>query len=327
MARPRLRLIATGGTIASRRTSHGLVAGVNGADLLEAAESNCADVEIDDFTTKGSFDLTLTDLLALADRAQEALAQGVDAVVITHGTDTMEESAFVLDLFHHDERPVVFSGAQRPFDNPAPDGPANLSAALAVATSPHSRGLGPLLVFDGMAWQARGVRKTETLSSAAFGSPGQGPCLRVTSQSIIPLGRRSRPPAFDLNAVPSLPRVDVVATYAGCDGALLDAAVAAGAQGVVVQALGAGNTPNAMTHTVGRLVRHGIPVVICSRVPSGPVSPLYSGGGGADLERAGAIFAADLSPWQARLLLSTALADPRRDPRAAVSEWLSWPYS
>ncbi|MET7762829.1 asparaginase [Streptomyces sp. NPDC005336] len=318
----RFRLIATGGTIASRRSPRGLLAGATGEELLAKSGLGVLDVEVDDFKTKGSYALELADLAALARRAHEALAEGVDAVVITHGTDTMEESAFLLDLFHDDQRPVVFTGAQRPFDSPAPDGPANVAAALAVAGSPHARGLGPVLVFDGLAWQARGVRKVETLASSAFGAPGRGPCLRVASDSVIPLGAHPRPPAFELSLVHDLPRVDVVAAYAGCDDALLDAAVAAGARGVVLQALGAGNTSAAMTETVGRLVERGIPVLVCSRVFTGPVSPLYTAGGGADLDRVGAIFASDLSPWQARLLLSVALTLKPEDPGSVVSEWL-----
>lgn len=322
---PRLRLIATGGTIASRHAPHGLLAGATGAELLAQGGLGTKNVEVDDFTTQGSYALSLADLLTLAQRTRDALAEGADAVVITHGTDTMEESAFLLDLFQDDPRPVIFTGAQRPFDSPAPDGPANLAAAFAVAASTYARGLGPLLVFDGSAWQARGVRKVETLASGAFGAPGRGPCLRVSPHGVLPLGAQPRPPAFDLGAVDELPRVDVVAAYAGCDGALLEAAVAAGARGIVLQALGAGNAGAAVTHAVGRLVARDVPVLVCSRAFSGPVTPLYTGGGGADLGRAGAVFADDLSPWQARLLLSVALVHKPEDPRSVVLRWLGQP--
>ncbi|MEV5172443.1 asparaginase [Streptomyces flaveolus] len=317
----RYRLIATGGTIASRRSAHGLMALASGAELLTVSGLGALDVEVDNFTTKGSYAFTLADLLALVRRTHDALAEGVDSVVVTHGTDTMEESAFLLDLFHADPRPVVLTGAQRPFDSPASDGPANLAAAFTVAGSPRARALGPLLVFDGRAWQARGVRKVETLAAGAFEAPGRGPCLRVTHDGVLPLAVRSRPPAFDLDAVRELPRVDVVAAYAGCDGALLEAAAAAGAGGVVVQALGAGNTSAAMTAAVARLIDRGIPVAVSSRTFSGPVSPLYGGGGGADLERAGAVFTGDLSPWQARILLSVSIAHKPEDPGAVLRQW------
>ena len=115
----------------------------------------------------------------------------------------------------------MLTGAQRPFDNAAPDGPGNLVAALTVAASPHGRGLGALLVFDGLAWQARGVRKTETLASAAFSAPGRGPALRIVSGTVLPLSRQRRPAPFPLDTAGPLPRVDVVPLYVGVDDALL----------------------------------------------------------------------------------------------------------
>jgi L-asparaginase len=319
---PRTRLIATGGTIASRRSPQGLLSGATGAELLDASGLGEAGVEVEDVGSRGSYALTLADLTGLARRVRAALDDGVDGVVITHGTDTMEETAFLLDLVHEDDRPVVLTGAQRPFDSAAPDGPGNLAAALQVAASPHARGLGALLVFDGLAWQARGVRKTETLASGAFSAPGRGPAMRIVSDTVLPLSRQRRPAPFRLDTAGPLPRVDVVPLYVGADDALLQAAVAAGARGVVLQALGAGNAPPSVTESVARLVGRGVPVLVTSRVPAGPVSPLYAGGGGADLARAGAVFAADLSPWQARLLLSVALAGTTDDPGAAVGEWL-----
>ncbi|MFJ6122266.1 hypothetical protein [Streptomyces sp. NPDC092129] len=133
---------------------------------------------------------------------------------------------------------------------------------------------------------------------------------------------QSRPPAFDLHSVRDLPPVDVIAAYPGSDGSLMDAAVAAGARGVVVQALGAGNASPEMTATVARLVDRGIPVLVCTRAFSGPVIPLYTAGGGADLERSGAVFGSDLSPWQARLLLSVAITSKPEDPGTVVRQWL-----
>lgn len=318
-----VRLIATGGTIASRQSPQGLVADASGEELLAGLDLSGGEVEVDDVEARGSYALSLDDVVGLAARTRKALDEGAEAVVVTHGTDTMEETAFLLDLVHADDRPVVLTGAQRPFDDPAPDGPANLMAAFAVARSPHARGLGALLVFDGHAWQAPGVRKTETLASGAFGAPGRGPSLRVTPGGVLPLARRPRGPVLDLDELSALPRVDVVATYLGADAELLDASVAAGARGVVLQALGAGNVPPEITGAVCRVVEDGVPVLVTSRVVAGPVSPLYAGGGGADLARAGAVFAADMSPWQARLLLSACLAVSPGDPLSTVARWLA----
>ncbi|BFO18139.1 hypothetical protein SHKM778_45270 [Streptomyces sp. KM77-8] len=122
-------------------------------------------------------------------------------MVMTHGTDTMEETAFLLDLAFDDPRPIVLTGAQRPFDDRAADGPANLGDALAVAAADTARGHGPLLVFDGFAFPARGVRKSDTMSAHAFTVPGRGPALRVTDRLVTPLWQPSPSPGlpFDLD--------------------------------------------------------------------------------------------------------------------------------
>jgi L-asparaginase len=310
----RVHLLATGGTIASRRTDDGLSATTPAAELLAAAGPLPGlEVTVSDLTTVPSFALTGADVRGLLRAVRERLADGVDGVVVTHGTDTMEESAFLADLVHDDPRPVVFTGAQRPFDAPAPDGPANLADALRVAADPAARDLGALLAFDGLVFAARGVRKVETLRGAAFGAPGRGPVLRVAGGAVVPLGRPPRPPALPLDLAADLPRVDVVACAQGSDDALLRAAVAAGAAGVVLEAFGAGNVPPLVAAAAAELVAGGVPVLVCSRVPSGPVAPLYAGGG-ASLARDGALFGGDLSPWQGRLLLAAALALDPQDP-------------
>src|SRR3982751_5920894 len=318
---PRVHLLATGGTIASRHGPEGLAAVTPAAELLAATGPLPGlSVTTSDLGTVGSFAFTTSDLRGLVAEARRCLGQGVDGVVVTQGTDTMEESASLAALVHDDPRPIVFTGAQRPFDDPAPDGPANLADALRVAASPAARDLGVLLCFDGVAFAARGVRKIDTLRSGAFGAPGRGPAIRLAGESGLPLSRPARPSPLPLDLRAELPRVDVVACYLGADAALLHAAVAAGAAGLVLQAFGAGNVPPAVAEATGELVAAGIPVLVCSRVPSGPVVPLYTGGGGADLARAGAVFAQDLSPWQARLLLAAALALAPDDPLRVVAD-------
>ena len=265
----RVHLLATGGTIASCRTDGGLSATTPAAGLLAAAGPLPGlEVTVSDLTTVPSFALTGADVRGLLREVRRQLGDGVDGVVVTHGTDTMEESVFLADLVHDDPRPVVFTGAQRPFDAPAPDGPANLADALRVAADPAARDLGALLAFDGLVFAARGVRKVETLRGAAFGAPGRGPALR--------------------------------------------------AAGLVLEAFGAGNVPPPVAAAAADLVAGGVPVLVCSRVPSGPVAPLYAGGG-ASLARDGALFGGDLSPWQGRLLLAAALALDPRDPARVLA--------
>jgi L-asparaginase len=320
----RVHLLATGGTIASRHGPDGLTARTPAAELLAAAGPLPGlTVTASDHGTVGSFAFTTSDLRGLVAEARRCLAQGVDGVVVTQGTDTMEESAYLADLVHDDPRPIVFTGAQRPFDAPAPDGPVNLADALRVAASPAARDFGVLLCFDGLTFAAHGVRKVETLRSGAFAAPGRGPVLRLAAAAVLPLARPVRRAALPLDLAADLPRVDVVACYLGVDGALMHAAVAAGAAGLVLQAFGAGNVTPAVVEATADLVAAGIPVLVCSRVPSGPVVPLYTGGGGADLARAGAVFAHDLSPWQGRLLLAAALALAPDDPRPVLAEHLA----
>ncbi|MDT0275445.1 asparaginase [Blastococcus goldschmidtiae] len=319
----RIHLLATGGTIASRHGPDGLAALTPAAELLTAAGPPPGlTVTTSDLGAVGSFALTTPDLRRLVDEARRSLADGVDGVVVTHGTDTMEESVYLADLVHDDPRPIVFTGSQRPFDSPAPDGPANLADALRVASSPAARDLGALLCFDGEAFAARGVRKVDTLRSAAFGAPGRGPVLRVAGGSVLSLGRPARPDPLPLDLAVELPRVDVVACYLGADAALVHAAVDAGAAGIVLEAFGAGNVPPAVAEAAEDLVARGVPVLICSRVQSGPVLPLYAAGG-ARLARGGAVFAGDLSPWQGRLLLAAALALAPDDPQRVLTAYLA----
>lgn len=320
----RVRLLATGGTIASRSGSDGRTAQLSAADLLQHLTSRPDDVTVEpvDVATVLSAALQLSDLQDLGRRVQQALDDGCDGVVVTHGTDAMEETAFYLDRCHRDPRPVVLTGAQRPADSPAADGPANLAAALAAAVAPTARECGVLVVFDGHAWPAHGVQKMDTLASAAFGAPGRGPVLRITDDRVLRLSRPERPLLPELDPDQALPHVDVVPCYVGADGTMLRAAVAAGAVGIVLAAFGAGNATPDVATAVGEAVAAGVTVLVCSRTPAGPVAPLYGGSGGAALRDAGALFGGDLSPWQGRLLLAAALVSGT-SPELALESWLT----
>lgn len=327
---PAVRLLATGGTIASRAGANGRYAAAGGAELLTHTPlPDGVDVSIRDVATIASFAWSAAELRTLQRHIDEALADPeVAGIVVTHGTDTMEEVSFLVSLGHHDPRPVVFTGAQRTLDDPAADGPANLSDALALAAHPAARDRGVLLCFDGHAYAARGVRKVDTLSTHGFDAPGRGPALRVAAGRIIPLTAASQPPTLPIPTDAPVPRVDVIPLYLGADTALFDAAIGAGAQGIVLAAFGAGNANPAILEAVRTAVAAGVPVLVCSRVHSGPVAPLYGGGGGASLAEAGAIFGVDLSPWQGRMLLAAALATGasgatgHADLPAAVESWL-----
>ena len=306
-------VLCTGGTIASLAVpGGGSRASLPARVLLDGVPvPQGTQVVGHDILQLNSFALTPGDMRQVLDEVKRAFTEPeVEAVVITHGTDAMEETAFFVDLLLDEDRPVVFTGAQRTADALNPDGPANLRDAIAVAAHPLARGLGVLVVFDGAVFAARGVRKVHTLASAAFGDPDSGPLGGVVGGTVW-LSRRSvrATPMDRAELSQPLPRVDVVAVYPGSDGVAAAALAVAGAKGLILQATGAGNATPAILRAVRELVSGGTPVVISTRVSAGPVVPLYAGsGGGTDLAAAGAISAGRLRPSQARMLLIALLS-------------------
>lgn len=302
-------VLSTGGTIASRQSATGGArASDTGATLVESVAAPAGvTLSVRDILTINSFVMTPEDMRAVLQAVLETLSDpDVAGVVVTHGTDTMEETALLVDLFHDDPRPVVFTGAQRAADQHDADGPANLADALAVAAAHQARGLGVLLVFGGAVFAARGTRKTATVAAAAFDNPESGALGVVVDGRLSVPDRPDRPSRLfppARVAETGLPRVDVVALYPGADSVALLALADAGARGIVLEATGAGNANPGLVATVRDLVGQGLTVVVSTRVHSGPVVALYGGGGGVDLVAAGALLAGTFRPGQARILL------------------------
>ncbi|MEJ1109582.1 MULTISPECIES: asparaginase [unclassified Kribbella] len=291
---------------------------LSGRALIEYAGLG-ADVEVVEVLRTHSFNLTLAEVLKLAAVVLEEIrTPGVDGVVVTHGTDTMEETAFLLDLLLRAHETVVLTGAQRHAGEADSDGPRNLADAVRVAGDPGARGLGAVIVMAGRIHPARTVRKAHTVAADAFASPDGGPIGAVDVTGPRVWSRPVRAPGFRLDELgSSLARVDVVSLHLDADDTQLVACVAAGAHGIVLAALGAGNPTPAVLRTVAACVRDGIPVLVTSRCGAGPAVPVYGAGGGADLAAAGAVFAGDLGSAKARLLLAAALtAEPT--PAAAL---------
>ena len=309
---PKVVVVTTGGTIASRTSADGSRrASAPGSDLLGGVSvPGAVEIDVVDALNVNSYAMTVDDLQAVLGAVQGALAASdVDGVVVTHGTDTMEESALLVDLFHQDVRPVVFTGAQRAADSPNGDGPLNLRDAIAVAAEERARDLGVLIVFDGLVLPARGTTKVDTLASAAFAAPHTGPLGRVAEGTFSLLSTVFRPAPMargrrDLGAH----RVDIVALYPGADATALDAFVAVNAGGLVLEGTGLGNANPTVARAVGRLTAAGIAVVLSTRVQGGPVLGVYGNGGGHDLVAAGAVPAGFLRPAQARIQLLALLA-------------------
>ena len=314
---PLVTVLATGGTIATRADDRGVgTAQDGGADLVARLDlPPGVRVGVEDVLRVGSYLMTLERVHTLAVRAAEALRDpDVTGLVVTHGTDTIEETAYFLDLFHRDPRPVVVTGAQRPADAHDSDGPRNLGEAVTVAADDAARDLGVLVTFGGRVLPARGVRKGHTLAADPFAAPDTGAVGWVHGNRIGVESRPVRSAALDLAAFdPAGLRVDVVACHPDADAVALRAFADAGARGIVLQATGAGNANPAVVAAVEELTAAGVVVVTSTRVHAGRVAALYGNGGGADLLAAGAVPSGLLRASQARVLLA-ALLGVHRDP-------------
>jgi L-asparaginase len=317
----RVVVVSTGGTIASRPDHRGAGIAADDVNALLGRLPGDPGVPVEgvDVLRVGSYLLTPRDMSEIVLRIHRALADtDVLGVVVTHGTDALEETAFLAELVHGDPRPVVFTGAQLNAATPDTDGPRNLADAISVAASPVATGLGVLVVFGGQVFAARGTRKSHTLAPAAFSAPESGPVGWVR-EGVVELGARPlRFPPLDIDTLDvSDIRVDIVACYPGSDAVALDAVAAAGAHGVVLEATGAGNANHSIRDAVARLTRAGVVVALSTRVHSGPVAALYGNGGGVDLVEAGAVPTGSLRPSQARVLLIALLARYRDPVRVA----------
>ena len=304
-------ILFTGGTIAMRNDSsaRGNTLALTGADIVNATTGidSTSAVETEDWGHFPGPHMTIERMWALRNRIAEHLArEEVRGVVVTHGTDTMEESAYVAARSLASGKPVVFTGAMRTQSDLGWDGPANLFEAVHVAASPASVGQGVMVVLSGQIFTAIDVTKSNTQLLDAFESPGLGPIGYLDEGEVI--YRRELPPTIPqiIPVEPATP-VDVFFAAAGCDSRLLDA-VRAESRGAVIAAMGRGNVPPAMVPGIGRYIADGKPVVITSRTGGGRVGHTYAyPGGGRTLEDMGAILAGSRRPQQARIDLMLAL--------------------
>jgi len=314
---PRIAVFTTGGTIGSRLDPvTGGVSAVATAEELLSTVPDLADevqAELHPLASVSSWDVTPRLMLEIANTLEATLARPeIDGAVITHGTDTVEETSLLVDLIVQSDKPIVFVASMRNLSELGGDGPRNLRDAMRVASSPEARGRGALLVVNETIHSARYVTKGNTVNPATFESPDFGP-VGLISGGVIrflhPAHRGVTVPEAQINA-----DVHLIKAVTGMDDRELRRLVDEGVAGIVLEGSGAGNIPSAMVPGVIAALKHDIPVLLTSRVLRGFLSPTYgtgkASGGGFDLVNLGVIPAQHLPSQKARIKLMVALAQP-----------------
>lgn len=306
--KPTVELIATGGTIAMKidPVKNAPVPAISGEDLLATVPevADYAKIEVNNLSNVPSDYMDPARWIELTKAVSTALQRPeVAGVIVSHGTDTLEETAFWLDLTVKSEKPVVVIGAQRNASSSDFDGPRNLLNAVRIATDEQAKGMGTMLAMNNQINAARHVTKTHTANVETFKSGDYGFLGEVYPDRVIfarkPLGHQH----IEITAE-TMPKVEIIAMYGGADGSLLRSAVDQGAKGIVVQALGMGNMNKPMFEAVKYALGKNVPVVISTRVHNGRVMANYGfEGGGKTTADAGAVMAGNLSPQKARILL------------------------
>ena len=329
-SRPTVRVLSCGGTIASEPTDAGAEPAKSGDDLVAAVPdlADYADVSAVEVASHPGFDMQFSAVAGVAAAVHEGLDAGVDGFVVTHGTDTLADTAYALwltlDPDRLGDRPVVVTGAQRRFDEPSSDAPANLTTAVRAATG-EAVASGVYVAFDDELHAARDAVKTHTNKLDTFQSPGAGPVASFTRADARvhrpPSPRRDesaadagRLPVSALSAAPDT-EVAVVHSGLGVGAAGVERALSADVDGIVVEGTGLGNVTGALGDALSDAVE-SVPVVVASRCHAGPTEPVYGTPGGAvTLRDHGVYFAGDLSTAKARVKLRLALSTANGDER------------
>ncbi|WP_207736245.1 asparaginase [Fusibacter ferrireducens] len=288
--KPNIKIVATGGTIASRGSNSlsltdygaglglqpiGIQALIDAVPEIEAF----ANISGEQIFNVGSSKLSIENLLALSKRCNELLSsEAVDGMVITHGTDTLEETAYFLNLVVKSDKPVVLVASMRPATGLSADGPLNLVNAVALAASVESKGKGVLVCMNDQICSAFGVSKAHTTNVSAFQCPDTGFLGYMQNSkpffTSAPLKRHTYQSEFDISNLDTLPRVEVNYTTLGSDGLIIDAVVAFGAKGIINAGVGHSNMPDATLKSLEQAREKGVIVVIGSRTGAGIVTPM-----------------------------------------------------
>jgi L-asparaginase len=279
-------------------------------DLINAVPQmkDLADISGEQIVNIGSQDMNDEVWLKLANRVNEVLAASdTDGVVITHGTDTVEETAYFLDLVVKSDKPVVLVGSMRPATAISADGPMNLYNGMAVAADPRAKGRGVLVTLNDQIHAAREVVKTNTSSVETFHSLNRGPAGLVNTGKVtwfeVPAGRRGAKSEFAIKGLTTLPRVDIIYAHANMSPDLIDAAIAKGAQGLIIAGVGDGNMTQKALDTCAAAAKKGVVIVRSSRLASG----LTYRNNEVNDDQYGFVASLELNPPKSRVLLQQAL--------------------
>lgn len=314
---PKVVIVTTGGTIAEKLDpkTGGAVPAVSGDDLIKAVPGldKIANIEVVNFSNIDSSQMTPEIWANLSRKVDEVLKrEDVRGVVVTHGTDTMADGAYFLDVTLKSNKPVVFVGAMRDASDLSPDGPANILNAVTQVTSDEAKDFGVTVTLNQYINSARDVRKTQTSNVQTFESGEKGYLGYIAMGKVEKFN--DRPKKIRLPLPDKLPEVVILSDYAGSDGKFIRYAVDNGAKGIVIEAVGAGNVNANMSDAIDYAMSKKIPIVITSSVYYGSVLPVYADqGGGAMLAKEGAILAGDLTSHKARILLILAIAYTKGD--------------
>jgi len=317
-SQPTIAVLATGGTIAGAAATNvqaGYTSGQVGVEQLIAAvpeAKKLANLRGEQISNIGSQDMNDEVWLKLANRVNALVTMPeVSGVVITHGTDTIEETAYFLNLVVKSKKPVVMTAAMRPATALSADGPLNFFNAVAVAANKDAAGRGVLVVLNDWIHGAASLTKTSTTAVQTFLSPQSGLIGTVAYGDIeffrAPIGKHTADSEFSLSGVTALPRVDIIMAHENMDGALIDAAVTAGAKGIVIAGVGNGNLTQSAVNALAAQAKKGIVCVRASRVVTGRVGRNVE----LDDDKLGFVASLDKNPQKARVLLRLALLQPR----------------
>ena len=302
----KILVLHTGGTISMQADQNGTVESspINPMTQVTSPLANIQVVSVDFFNLPSPH-IQIDHMMMIYKKIREE-ASHFDGFVITHGTDTLEETAYFLDTMSIPQKPIVMTGAMRSSNELGSDGIYNYRTALRVAADEKSADKGVLVVMNDEIHAAKYVTKTHTTNVSTFQTPTHGPLGLVTKREILFFKAADKRVRFDLQAINGV--VPIIKSYADMDTILLDALVEAPISGLVIEALGAGNLPPASISAIKKLINKQLPIVLVSRCFNGIAEPVYAyDGGGIQLEELGVLFVKELNSQKARIKLLIAV--------------------